>query len=106
MTAVRDRPHHRQAEADLERIGEYITKDDLQRAASFIKERLERCERLAETPNGFSLVRRYEHTGVRRRPCGNYLIFYRVGEDRIEILHILNGAQEFESILFSEGSNQ
>ncbi|MFF0950878.1 type II toxin-antitoxin system RelE/ParE family toxin [Rhizobium leguminosarum] len=52
------------------------------------------------------MVPRYEHTGIRRRPYGNYLIFYRVGEDRIEILHILNGAQDFESILFSEGSDQ
>jgi toxin ParE1/3/4 len=95
-----------QAEADLERIGDYIAEDNPQRAASFIQELLERCERLAETPNGFSLVPRYEHTGVRRRPYGNYLIFYRAGEDRIEILHILNGAQDFESILFSEGSNQ
>jgi addiction module RelE/StbE family toxin len=95
-----------QAEADLERIGDYIAEDNPQRAASFIHEMLERCERLVETPNGFSLVPRYEHTGVRRRPYGNYLIFYRVGEDRIEILHILNGAQDFESILFPEGSDQ
>jgi plasmid stabilization system protein ParE len=95
-----------QAEADLERIGDYIAEDNPQRATSFIHEMLERCERLAETPNGISLVPRYERTGVRRRPYGNYLIFYRVGEDRIEILHILNGAQDFESILFSEGSNQ
>lgn len=60
-----------QAEADLERIGDYIAEDNPQRTASFIQELLERCERLAETPNGFSLVRRYEHTGLRRRPYGN-----------------------------------
>jgi plasmid stabilization system protein ParE len=95
-----------QAEADLERIGDYIVEVDPQRAASFIHELLARCERLAQMPNGFSLVPRYEHTAVRRRPYGSYLIFYRVGEDRIEILHILNGAQDFESILFPEGSDQ
>jgi plasmid stabilization system protein ParE len=37
-----------QAEADLERIGDYIAEDNPQRAASFIQELLERCERLAE----------------------------------------------------------
>lgn len=88
------------AETDLERIADYIAMDNPQRAVSFVHELVDRCERLADTPNGFSLVPRYEHTGIRRRPYGNYLIFYRVGEDRIEILHILNGAQDFENILF------
>ena len=95
-----------QAEADLERIGDHIAEDNPQRASGFIHELLERCERLTETPHGFSLVPRYEHTGVRRRPYRNYLIFYRVGEERVEILHILNGAQDFESILFPEGGPQ
>ncbi|ARM89500.1 toxin-antitoxin system toxin RelE/ParE family protein [Rhizobium sp. CIAT894] len=81
-------------------------RDRPQRAAGFIHELVERRERLAETPNGFSLVPRYEHTGVRRRPYGNYLIFYRVSEVSIEILHVLNGAQDFESILFPENSHQ
>ncbi|KEC74154.1 UNVERIFIED_ORG: plasmid stabilization system protein ParE [Rhizobium esperanzae] len=88
------------AEADLERIADYIAMDNPQRAVSFVDELVDRCERLADAPNGFSLVPRYEHTGIRRRPHGNYLIFYRVDQDRIEILHILNGAQDFESILF------
>ena len=95
-----------QAEADLERIGDHIAEDNPRRASSFIHELLERCERLTETTHGFSLVPRYENTGVRRRPYRNYLIFYRVGDDRIEILHILNGAQDFESILFPEEGPQ
>jgi toxin ParE1/3/4 len=49
------------------------------------------------------LVPRYEHTGVRRRPYGNYLIFYRISDDRIEVLHVLHGARDYESILFPEG---
>ncbi|WP_311044117.1 MULTISPECIES: type II toxin-antitoxin system RelE/ParE family toxin [unclassified Rhizobium] len=79
-----------------------MAKYNPQRAVSFIHELMERCERLAETPNGFLLVPRGEHAGVRRRPYGNYLIFNRVGKDRIQVLHILNGVQDFESILFSD----
>ena len=45
---------------------------------------------------------RYEQTGVRRRIYENYLIFYRVTETRVEILHILNGAQDHETILFPQ----
>jgi len=91
-----------EAEADLEHIGDYIAHDNSRRALSFIVELVELCEHLAKMPNRFPLVPRYEHMGVRRRPYGKYLIFYRVGEDSIEILHILNGAQDYEPILFPE----
>jgi len=37
---------------------------------------------------------------VRRRPHGNYLIFYRVGAEQVEILHVLHGARDYEPILF------
>jgi toxin ParE1/3/4 len=47
-------------------------------------------------------VPRYEHVGIRRRPHGDYLIFYRIGVDTIDIVHILHGAQNYELILFRE----
>jgi len=50
-----------------------------------------KCLGLAEAPRGYPLVPRYEHLGIRRRPFGNYLIFYRIGVDAIEVLHILHG---------------
>ena len=62
------------------------------------------CARLADAPQGFPLVPRYEQTGIRRRVFGRYLIFYRVtvSADRIDVLHILNGARDDEDILFVE----
>lgn len=92
-----------EAEADLERIGDYIALDNPSRAITFVQEIAERCEELTTMPRAFSLVPRYESTGVRRRPHGNYLIFYRVTDDQIDILHILNGAQDYESVLFRDG---
>jgi toxin ParE1/3/4 len=47
-------------------------------------------------------VPRYEQFGIRRRPFGNYLIFYRVGPDAIEVVHILHRARDFEPLLFPE----
>jgi plasmid stabilization system protein ParE len=38
-----------------------------------------------------------------RYPYRDDLIFYRVGEDQVDILHILNGAQDYEAILFPRG---
>ena len=93
----------REAEADLERIGDYIAVDNPARAVSYVRELVGRCARLADMPRAFPLVPRYEHTGVRRLPHGNYLIFYRIGEDRVEVLHILNGAQDYEPLLFPSG---
>lgn len=51
-------------------------------------------------PRAFPMVPRYEKTGIRRSPYQNYLVFYRVAETRVEILHILNGAQDYEAVLF------
>jgi plasmid stabilization system protein ParE len=47
-----------------------------------------------------STVPRHEHLGIRRRPFGNYLIFYRVGA--IEVVHVLHGARDYERLLFPE----
>ncbi|WP_095090635.1 type II toxin-antitoxin system RelE/ParE family toxin [Mesorhizobium sophorae] len=89
-----------EALTDLEHIGDYIAQDNPKRADSFIAELVDHCFKLADMPRAFPLVPRYEHTDVRRLPHGNYLIFYRIGADRIDILHILNGAQDYEAVLF------
>lgn len=89
-----------EAEAELEGIGDHIAKDNPLRAASFVRELWDRCQRLAATPEAFPLVPRYEHMGVRRRVHGNYLIFYRIGLDAIEVIHILHGAMNYEPVLF------
>ena len=91
------------AEADLEAIGDWIAQDNPLRAVSFILELRHACKTLADAPRGYALVPRYEHRGVRRKPHGNYLIFYRLGDDVVEVVHILHGARDYEPILFPEG---
>ncbi len=89
-----------EAEGDLEAIGDYIARDNPERATSFIAELLDGCVGLATFPERFPVVPRYAAHNVRRRIHGNYLIFYQVEADRVVILHILNGAQDYETILF------
>jgi toxin ParE1/3/4 len=91
------------AEADLEAIGDYIAQDNPARALSFVRELSRSCLELAEMPEACPIVSRYEHHGVRRRVHGRYLIFYRVAEGHIVILHVLNGAMDVEAILFPSG---
>jgi toxin ParE1/3/4 len=92
-----------EAEADLERIGDHIALSNPLRALSFVQELRQSCERLAEMPEGFPLVQRYEASGVRRRVHGNYLIFYRIGTSTIDVIHVLHGAMDYERLLFPEG---
>ncbi|MFP5078594.1 type II toxin-antitoxin system RelE/ParE family toxin [Rhizobium sp. YIM 134829] len=92
----------RSAEADLERISDHIARDNPQRSITFVQELLSRCASLADMPLAFPLVPRYGHIGLRRRVHGNYLIFYRIVAETIEVLHILHGAQNLENFLFPE----
>jgi len=90
-----------EAEGDLERIADYIARDNPRRALTFIQELRTSCLELAETPEGFALVPRYERHGIRRRVHGSYLIFYRVQGERIIVIHILHGATDYAEVLFA-----
>ena len=91
-----------EAEADLEQIASYVAEQSPRSALKLVRELRERCESLLDAPRGYPLVPRYERFGVRRRPFGRFLIFYRIGEDRIEVIHILHCARDYESLLFPQ----
>ena len=90
--------------SDLIRIGAFIRQDNPNRAVTFVAELEQRCEGLADVPFGFALLPGREASGIRRRPHKDYLIFYRVDEAgrRVDVLHVIHGAQNYERILFSE----
>lgn len=92
------------AKADLVNIAEFISQNNPQRAISFVDELLDRCLSLSDMPRAYPLVSRYAHYGVRRCIHYDYLIFYRISEDFLEIIHILHGARDYEALLFSENS--
>jgi len=88
------------AKADLLAIRRYIEADNPNRAVSFVEELLDRCLALADTPRAYPLVPRYERFGIRRCVHGNYLIFYRLQPEQIEVIHMLQGARDIEALLF------
>ncbi len=87
---------------DLVRIGRFIQRDNPLRAATFVAELERRCQALATAPRGYPLLPGREDSGIRRRPYRDYLIFYRVDDAQalVEVLHVLNGAQDYEPLLF------
>ena len=90
------------ATLDLLAIGNHIRQDNPERAETFVDEIIDHCYTLADMPRRYPLVPRYEHWAIRRCVHGNYLIFYRVRESAIEIVHILHGATDYESLLFPD----
>ena len=92
-----------QARQALRGIALYIARDNRGRALSFVQEMRGAAERIADSPRAFALVPRYEQFGIRRRPFGAYLIFYRVEQDRVVIVDILHSARDYEPLLFPSG---
>ena len=91
-----------EARADLEAIGDHIATDNPSRARSFVVELIEKARAIGELPQGFPLMPRYAHLGIRRRAHGNYLIFYRVERRCISVIHIVHSARDYEALLFPE----
>lgn len=87
---------------DLEGIGEYIAIDNPGRARTFVRELATKARDVGRTPHGFEMIGRYRDVGIRRRPHGAYLIFYRVKEGQVEIIRILHGSRDYEAVLFPD----
>lgn len=85
------------ADEDLLEIWFYIGADDLDAADRVIDRIDQRCESLAKNPE-MGTERPDLMPGMRYLVEGNYLIFYRVRSDFIEILRILNGTRNLPQI--------
>jgi toxin ParE1/3/4 len=88
---------------DLLQIAREIRKDNPPRAASFIAELYDRCEKLGHMPRAYPLLPDREKQGIRRRSYQDYLIFYRIDAESVQVLHILHGGMDYERILFPDG---
>jgi toxin ParE1/3/4 len=82
------------ATAELKAIARYIARDNIARAKSFSKELRLECQKLGKHPARFIRVTGYDN--VRKRAYGNYLIYYRVAAESVEIIHIFHGAMAID----------
>lgn len=78
------------AATDLEEIGDYIARENPNRAISFIREIRQRCEKIVSFPEAAELHPEYGE-GIRMIPVGRYLIFYTVKPEEVRIERILSG---------------
>ena len=88
-----------EAERDLYDIARHVARDSPAKAAEFIDRLRDACAGLSEFPNRFAFVRRYEHLKIRHRVVGSYLIFYRIESEKVVILHVRHGANDYSDLL-------
>jgi toxin ParE1/3/4 len=91
-----------EAKADLREIGAFIHRRSPYWSARFLRELTYACRSLADMPLRFPVLPGREESGIRRRVYKGYLIFYRVDPDVVSIIHIMNGARDYERVLFPE----
>jgi toxin ParE1/3/4 len=81
------------ARLDLKEIGDYIARDNPQRAISFVDELVGHCHKLTTQP-GIGTLRRDLGEDLRMLPHGRYLIFYRVEAELVTIVRVLHSARD------------
>ena len=86
------------AALDLEEIGDYIARDNPQRALSFLSELEDHCHQVAEMPTTFP--RREDLApGLQMAVHGNYLILFQVHNDAVRIERIVHGARRLRDLI-------
>ena len=92
---------------DLITIATYISMDNLEAGDRFLYAAEATFQQIAKLP-GIGRISGFTHPElmqVRQYPIKgfkNYLIFYRLQVDEIDVMRFLHGAQEIESILSPE----
>lgn len=89
-----------EAADDLRTIGAHIAEDNPLRARSFVAELQTACHQLLQMPRAFPVVASHDNAALHRRAFKGYLIFYRAGEDRLEIVRIIHSARDHMRLLF------
>lgn len=86
------------AERNLEQIEDYIAdQGNAKAAAKVVDEIVDRCDKLADMPRS-GRARDEIAPGVRSATSGMYVIYYRVHEDKVEILRVWHGARDHAAL--------
>ena len=84
---------------DLKAIARWVATDRPNAARKLIKGLRATSMGIAKQPYAYTFVEGREDKGVRRAPYSRYLICYRVDEDGVLVLRILDGARDILSLL-------
>ncbi|MCA2630101.1 MULTISPECIES: type II toxin-antitoxin system RelE/ParE family toxin [unclassified Microcystis] len=88
------------ASQDLNKIADYFLVVNIEAGEKLFRKFYKKCQQLVQFPK---LGRSYSHIkpSLRGLPLDGYIIFYRVINETVENLRIVNGRQDLDA-LFSE----
>lgn len=93
------------AEADLMEVWRYFAQGGESRADKVLDGILKQCRQLAQFPL-MGRTRESLAANLRSFPVKSYVIFYRPVNDTVEIVRILHGARDIESIFREDPSSE
>lgn len=88
----------RRADLDLLEIWEHIARDNKNAASNQLRKIADVCKHLADHP-GISNARPEIRPGVRTWPVGAYLVLHHEVIGGIEVVRVVHGARDLDSIL-------
>lgn len=83
---------------DLREIADYYAVHNVEAGERILKEFNKKCSYLIQFP---MMGRSYEavRPGLRAVPMGDYLLFYRILEPGLEVVRVMRGDRDWESLL-------
>jgi len=85
---------------DLKEIRDFIAKDKSGIASQYMAMLKQKCELLASSP-GLG-VQRDEYCKLYKFPVDSYSIFYRLSQTGIDVIRILHGNRDIDSVFNSQ----
>lgn len=90
------------ASQDLNEIADYFAEYNIEAGERFFQAFNRKCQQLVVFPNSGKSYKAIR-PGLRGLSFENYIIFYRILEDGIEILRVVSGRRDFPS-MFEESN--
>ncbi len=85
------------ARRDILRTWAYIAQDSDAAADRFVDLLIRHFQLLADNPH-IGRLRDELRAGYRSFPVGEYLIFYRIGQPGVRIMHVVHGRRDLEAL--------
>lgn len=85
-----------EAVEDLEHIAHHIERDSAHYARAVVSQIVAKAESIPENPKLGRVVPELSNTQYRERFIHKYRVIYRIGSNRILLIAIIHGSQDFE----------
>ena len=97
------------ADDDLNRIIEYIAEDSIKNALSIFHKIKDKCSRLFTFPNRGRIVPELREFGIllyRELIIGHWRVIYRISDNYVYVLSVIDSRQNVEDILLNRFTNK